>query len=144
MIIIDVEGGRKAQKAFVKDAGLFYIKRLMPRIKNLTITVKLIRGLTDKDGVCGDCIWEDRNHKPREFTIRIDSKENKEFILDTLAHEMIHVKQYARGELVDLVRKPKMSRFKGKLISWESKDEPWEKEPWEKSKALYEDYKSYK
>jgi hypothetical protein len=144
MIIIDVEGGRKAQKAFVKDAGLFYIKRLMPRIKNLAITVKLIRGLTDKDGVCGDCIWEDRNHKPREFTIRIDSKENKEFILDTLAHEMIHVKQYARGELVDLVRKPKMSRFKGKLIPWESKDEPWEKEQWEKSKALYEDYKSYK
>jgi hypothetical protein len=74
----------------------------------------------------------------------MDSAVEYDLIMDTLAHEMVHVKQYARGELVDCVRKAGYSRWKGKFYPWNGKSEPWEKEPWKRSKKLYEEWKSYK
>jgi len=144
MIIIDVIGGTKKLREEVEDATLFFLKRLLPRIKNIEINITLKRGLKDKEGLYGDCIWEDKNHRPRVFAIRMDSSVEHDLIMDTLAHEMVHVKQYARGELVDLVRGAGFSRWKGKMISWKSSQEPWEKEPWKRSKVLYEEWKSYK
>ena len=39
--------------------------------------------------------------KPREFIIDINLNQTEEEILRTLAHEMVHVKQYAKGQLDD-------------------------------------------
>ena len=118
----------------------------MPRLKNLEVEIELIRNLADKEGLYGDCTWNDRNHCPRDFTIRMDCNLKLDDIHDTLAHEMIHVKQYVRGELIDLVRSPKMCKWMGELIDWTKlkSDEPWEKETYERSKLLYEEWKSYK
>ncbi len=118
----------------------------MPRLKNLEVEIELIRNLAGKEGLYGDCTWNDRNHCPRDFTIRMDCNIKLDDIHDTLAHEMIHVKQYVRGELIDLVRSPKMCKWMGELIDWTKlkNDEPWEKETYERSKLLYEEWKSYK
>jgi hypothetical protein len=144
MIMVEAEGSTQSRRDKVEDAACFYIKELMPRIKNLELNIQLIPKLDEKDGVDGDCTWEDKNHRPREFTIRLNSSKSLSVILDTLAHEMIHVRQYARGELVDLTRTPGYSRFRGELIKWNPKNEPWEKEAWECSYELYERWKSYK
>jgi hypothetical protein len=144
MIDIEATGGGKKLREEVEDAAFFFLKKLLPRIRNIEINIILKRGLKEKEGLYGDCIWEDRNHRPRVFTIRMDSSVEHDLIFDTLAHEMIHVKQYARGELVDLARASGFSRWKGKMIPWKSKQEPWEKEPWKRSKKLYEEWKSYK
>jgi hypothetical protein len=56
-----------------------------------------------------------------------------------LAHEMIHVKQYAKGELKDYLRVNK-SKWKGQIIDPEEVDywdQPWEIEAHEKEKGLY-------
>jgi hypothetical protein len=144
MIDIEAIGGRKKLREEVEDATFFFLKKLLPRIKTIEINIILKRGLKEKEGLYGDCIWEDKNHRPRVFTIRMDSAVEHDLIMDTLAHEMVHVKQYARGELVDCVRKAGYSRWKGKFYPWNGKAEPWEKEPWKRSKKLYEEWKSYK
>ena len=147
MIIVEAEGGQKAQRELCEDSVRYFISRLLPKFRNLEVNIQLIRGLKESEGIYGDCIWEDRNHNPREFTIRVDSAESEDFILDTLAHEMIHVKQYARGELVDMVREPHTCKWMGEILDWtkiKAGDEPWEIEPWSESKQLFEEYKSYK
>jgi hypothetical protein len=45
--------------------------------------------------------WIDAPVKPIEFRITLNSKFKKRQTLISLAHEMAHVKQYAKGELTD-------------------------------------------
>ena len=59
--------------------------------------------------------------------------------LIALAHEMIHVKQYARGELKDYLRVNK-SKWKGEIIDPQEVDywdQPWEIEAHGREKELY-------
>jgi hypothetical protein len=121
----------KQKHAYVKDlieftADKFFSKRLQ---KNLIINVHFKRNLLKKKAVYGDCIWEDQHYRPREFTIRLDSSINIAMMLNTLAHEMVHVKQWALGEMYQMQRRDHMHKFHnqvydtGKLNYW---DFPWE------------------
>jgi hypothetical protein len=85
------------------------------------------------------CEWEFENHRSKDFTITIDRNLSKRNMLIGLAHEMIHVKQYAKGELKDYLRVNK-SKWKGQIIDPEEVDywdQPWEIEAHEKEKGLY-------
>ena len=145
MIYIEATGSNKKIRDEVEKACKYFIQRLMPRLKNLDITIELIRKLKEKDEVWGDCTWEDQNHCPREFTIRLDSTVSYKDLIDTLAHEMVHVRQYVRGELVDLVRESRKVKWRGKRVDWyDSPKEPWEKEPNQLSPKLYREWISYK
>ena len=145
MISVIAEGSRKKLRAEIEDAVLFYVLKLMPRVQNLHIDVSLIRNLSKKEGIFGDCSWNDQNHRPRDFTIRLDSALEERDIHETLAHEMVHVKQFVRGELVDLARESTSVKWMGKRMNWSNDDnEPWEIEPNERSLALYEEWLSYK
>jgi len=145
MIYVEAKGSNKKIRDSVEKAGYFFIKSLMPRLRNLDITVELIRKLKEKEEIWGDCTWEDRNHYPREFTIRLDSSVSHKDLIDTLAHEMVHVRQYVRGELVDLARDSRKVKWRGKKVDWyDSPTEPWEKEPNSLSPKLYKEWVSYK
>ena len=145
MIYVEATGSNKKIRDEVEKACEYFIQRLMPRLKNLDITIELIRRLKEKDEVWGDCTWEDRNHAPREFTIRLDSTVSHKDLIDTLAHECVHVRQYVRGELVDLAREARKVKWRGKKVDWyDSPTEPWEKEPNELSQKLYREWISYK
>ena len=71
---------------------------------NTDIIVKFNKDLT----VCGFASVEGYNSKnvPRKFLIEIDSGIGAYNILETLAHEMVHVKQFAYGHTDD-----KLSRW---------------------------------
>lgn len=57
-------------------------------------------------------------------------------MMQTLAHEMVHVKQYLRGELDSSGNKYK---WKGRNADgWQYDNQPWEKEAYGREKALYE------
>ena len=80
----------------------------------------------DLKGASGFCLALD-NVKPREFEIEI-SKSNKITMLQTLAHEFVHAKQFAYGELKDkYVKKQLITTWLGQdctnLDYW---DRPWE------------------
>ena len=89
---ITVKGGSKSQKKHVRSMVKFCIKTLMPRMKTLDITVKL----TSPDGAYGYCLELDDK---RSFEIEVDRRLRLRTLLETVAHEMVHVKQYARREL---------------------------------------------
>lgn len=70
------------------------------------------------------------------ITMDIDSHLSIDKLVDVLSHEMVHVKQIAKGQL----------RYKGKKIYWKGKyinhkkvsyyDHPWEHEAWKNQKIL--------
>jgi len=145
MIYIYATGSNDKRMSMAEDACAFFVKRLMPRLKKLDITIECISDLKKTEGIWGDCTWEDTNHSPRAFTIRLDSSVSYKNMIDTLAHEVVHVKQYVRGELVDLVREPQAVKWRGKIVKWSNtSDEPWEIEPEEVSTKLYREWVSYK
>ena len=89
---ISIKGGTKNQKKYARSMVKFCIKTLMPRMKTLDITVKL----KNPKGAMGYCLELDDN---RTFEIEIDRNMRLRKLLETVAHEMVHVKQYARREL---------------------------------------------
>lgn len=92
MNMIDIVGGTPKQKKYVESMVQYCISMLMPRMNTLEITVKL----TSPKGAMGYCLELDNN---RQFEIELDRSLSQRKLLETLAHEMVHVKQYARREL---------------------------------------------
>ena len=88
------------------------------------------------------CEWMDSNHKAREFNIIINPHLNKKTTLVVLAHEMIHVKQYAKGELKDYLRMDSV-KWKGKIYVDEIDywKQPWEMEAHKMESRLYLEFK---
>ena len=91
-MLITVTGGKPNQRKYVESMVEFCVKTLMPRMKTLDITIKL---KTPK-GAMGYCLELDNN---RQFEIEVDRTQSLRLLLETVAHEMVHVKQYARREL---------------------------------------------
>jgi hypothetical protein len=140
MVIVTGSGARKRE--MVESIAEFCIDTMMPRLKDkLDINIKLIPRLTENEGLAGDCIWEDPScNRPREFTMRVDCTQSYQAMLETVAHEMVHVKQYARGELKDLSRSNKYCKWHGKEVNYKSVhyyDQPWEIEAHGREKGLF-------
>ena len=103
------------------------------------------------EGTLGDCEWMDDAYSPKEFTIRIATyalksgkkkpiKLKKREILETVCHELVHVKQHAKKEHYFHQRKD-LVKFKGKLYDttkMEYWDFPWEIEAYGRERGLYE------
>jgi|TARA_R100000479_G_scaffold122599_1_gene63167 hypothetical protein len=144
-ITVKVSGSGKNKRALVEEATRFFSNKLMPRMKTLTININLNPHFRDNTDSYGDCLWSETYYRPREFDIRLDSSDN-EAMIQTLAHEMVHVKQWAREELKDFGDYTK-ARWKKTLIDCEKtkyEDLPWEIEAHEIEEELYKSWKSYK
>jgi hypothetical protein len=116
-MFVEVIGGNQSQKKHVHKMVEFCVKTLMPKMNNLDITVNL----TTPKGAMGYCCETDDN---RTFEIEADKSQSLRNLLETVAHEMVHVKQYARREL-----HPDKHVWMGKTVNpddvnyW---DQPWE------------------
>ena len=143
-MIVQIEGSTQSKKKHVEMAAYFFERILFKRkLPSLVLNIELIHRLKYKEDTEGDCIWEDRRTKPREFTIRLDSSNNLADLIKTLAHEMVHVKQYALGEMKD-------SGISLDLIYWQNEeydssevhyyDWPWEIEAAGREMGLYVRY----
>ena len=85
----------------------------------------------------GYCEWMDRRTKPREFLITLDRRLDEETILIMLAHEMVHVKQYAYKQLKHNVRSLEKVIWKGRYVN--EKKVKYERLPWEREAFSMED-----
>ena len=129
----------------LRDAIEFYgVKLLGKRMaKNVYVYVKLTRELKKKEGAYGFCMFTDNPSRPREFEIELDTsmKYSFEQILTWLAHEMVHMKQWVRHELIDYdygQTQWKSRRYTLKHICYN--EEPWEKEAYRLEDKLYEKF----
>lgn len=110
--------------------------------RNIHVRLVFKSGLLKNDLLEAQCMWEDDNLRPREFTVVVDRDLSKRKLLMSLAHEVVHIKQYATGQLKHLSRE-KYCRWLNKLVNDDRipySKLPWEKEAWGMEHALYRAY----
>lgn len=130
----------KVNLRICKDAIKFFGKKLLKNnmYHKINVTIEFEKFETPKKEFAF-CEWEFDNHRPKDFIITVDKDLSKTMMLRSLAHEMVHIKQYATGELKDYVKMNK-SKWKGeihdldKIDYW---DHPWEIEAHGREPGLY-------
>ena len=138
---------KKIKKDSIRKAAIFFCDHLMKRLsKNIIVVIKLKDNLYKNTKCFGYATWtDDHRRKHREYDIEIESNLGPVFMIRTLAHELVHVKQYARGELVDMeygtYQKWNGVMFNEHMVDY--KELPWEKEAIEKEKELYQLWKEH-
>jgi hypothetical protein len=142
-VFINVEGYRTQNKRLVKlleDSAEFYGQTLMRKdlCHNVGLDIVLYKdmdrayGTKDILGWCG--ILDDNMSRPREFQIDLCTRQGTTRMLMTLAHEMVHLSQFAQGRLRHLNdgstmwNKKKLHRAKG---------EKWEEEAFSREGDLF-------
>ena len=142
-----IEGYRSHNKELyqaLSSAALWYGAVLLGTrmVKNIYLDIKLTKGLKQKEKAYGYCHIVDYNlSRPREFCIELDASMKYDFgdILTWLAHEMVHLKQFVRGELCD---------YETGRVQWKTRtfgrvdydNQPWEKEAYRLENKLYEEF----
>lgn len=140
--MIEVSGGTEKQRELVQSIAEWCAVKLMgQRLADVVnVEIELRR---DMGNSLGNATWEDDNHRPREFSMEVNASKELRLrkILETVAHEMVHVKQYAKGEMKDLISRPaNIRKWQGKeidtnLISYW--DLPWEIEAYGRECGLF-------
>ena len=110
-------------RPYVKRAAIFYTEKLMTKklLDNIYVKIKFNKKL-DVYGTASVQNYNDSN-KAREFLVELNPVIGARDILETLAHELVHVKQFAYGETNE-----SLTRWRGKKV--DSDIDYWE-EPWE-------------
>ena len=132
--MIKFKGAKKIkpkQIDYLNSLSEFILDKFFTEYKKdrLDITVKFKKGLFEETDQYGNCIWMDQHYRPEEFEIEIDPDQSIQLLLNTLAHELVHVKQWAKGEFFQLQREKHVYKFCGnrfdtnKVDYW---DTPWE------------------
>jgi hypothetical protein len=135
-------------KKEARFATRFFADMLMSDrlIKNLYINIKF-RAM-DQDHPGGECTWADTNFRPKEYDIEVANNFSRRSQLLSLAHEMVHVKQFAIGELMDYTSSKYANHSKWRNVAYnyakiDYYDHPWEIEAYGRELGLYVRYKKH-
>lgn len=128
MNIVTAWGGTAKQRNLAEDIGYFCIEKLMPRMKTLDICIDFDIG--DGEVADGYCYAETK----REIIIQIDPKLKGDDFKTALMHELVHAKQFAKGEL-DINHRANYTTVAEYLDLW------YEKEAYELQEVLLKQYK---
>ena len=136
-IDLNIKGGLKAERKEAEELIFFALKALKLTRMNLEINVKICNP-RNADGFCS---WEDNNLKPREFSIEVRRDQSYDDFCTTVLHEMVHVKQYARGELKERYKAGHKQLWKNRdYTEADYFDQPWEKEAYRMQEVLFKKY----
>jgi len=116
-------------------SALIMSNQLMP---NITVHVVF----QTEEGLKGSTECIDSDVKPREFQITIDPNLSRKSQLRTLAHELVHVKQFSCGEMrytkyTELIKWYKQTLHCEETEYW---DLPWEIEAFGREHGMYVRY----
>ena len=120
---IDIQGSSSHKKTLLIRQVIDYMMKAL-NLKDILIDVE-ISNLFQNEKAYGFCL----SYTPTDFLIELDQSLRSYELIETICHEMIHVKQYATGELVE-----KGEKILYRNCLYESSDDssPWEKEAYEK------------
>ena len=140
-MLVHIKGSTKRIRKDIELATWYYAEKLMGKrlMSGLEINIDLKKELLTEEGHEGTAIWEDDGYRPKEFTIALDTTVNHRNLLINLAHEMVHVKQWAKNEMYEYME-PHMVRFKGEKIDLNEVDYwdyPWEIEAYGRQLGLF-------
>lgn len=132
----------KLSKAEVRYASNFFMNLLFKDKPKIVPELDVIVQFIDLGDTKGFCYSEDDVDKnPRIFTVEIDPSLSRKQQLLTLAHEYVHIKQYATNEMYD--EDHQMVRWRKKLVNTEEIDywdQEFEIEAWGRQEGLYQRY----
>lgn len=133
------------REAVIRAAVLFYGKKLLPTLyKKITVTINYNKDIPVEFEA--ETNWMDKNVFPKQFEISLcKGVKNFRKILQTLAHEMVHVKQFAKGEIYDhkYRRTFKWGKRHFNIDKEDYWDLPWEIEAYGRELGLYIKFKDY-
>lgn len=125
-------GERKsATKELVLTTIKFFIQELKLTKSTYNLLVFFDRGMAKREDVRGSV----SKIGPKGLCMILDPSLDFERLLITIAHEMVHVKQYARGQVQNSSR-GKTRYWMGKTIRKGYYDQPWELEAFSKERVL--------
>ena len=134
MIEMIIKGGKKKERELIEDLAFFCVKKLMPRKKNLEVNISIKRNMIEDEGMFAGVVDTDNTNT---FDMELDSSMSLRKKLLSVAHEMVHVKQFTRGELTH-TNKLTVKRWYGKDFHdskyWEC---PWEIEAYGRELGLF-------
>lgn len=128
---IQVIGRNCATKALLENASKFLVRELKLEKSKFTLLITTERGMAKQDGCRGVV------HKigPKCLAMVIDSSLDLERFVTTFCHEMVHVKQYAKGQ-VKSSKSAKTHYWMGKNVRKGYYEQPWEIEAYSKERLL--------
>ena len=132
------------ERKILKMATHFYASRLMSdRLSNsLEINLNVIKDFYTQNKILGEAFPKgDDSKNKKQFVINLEWNKIGKKLLQCLAHEMVHVKQYAKGEL--------KFHERGNLVTFQREqyqgDEYWESlweiEAYGREVGLYQKFK---
>jgi len=131
----------KVNHAIIRRALQWYAKDLLPALTTkICLDLEISANLQRDEGIQGAATWLHTAIRPRHFAMELDANLDLRNTLKILAHEMVHVKQFARGELIDL-ENTSAATWQGKRYRIHDDDRywtlPWEIEAYGREPGLY-------
>lgn len=120
------------------EAIELFKQHLFKRNKRLSKLINIDLRFKDLRDAWGICDHDGNGIKPREFTVLIHRElHDEKSVITTVAHEMVHVWQYATGKLRDY--EAPVHRYENHLYDADMsyRDMPWEIEARRLEKVLY-------
>lgn len=133
MLVLQIKGGNEAKRKKAAEVAYFAYLELLPRRrKPVWVEIKIERIEKGFEGFCYEQTED-------EYVIEISNRIKSEDFINTILHEMIHLKQGIKRELTERQGK---QYWKGKDHSnTEYYDQPWEIEAYQLQETLFKKYK---
>ena len=123
------------RKLLCEDVTTWFLNRFFPRHK---IHVNILHRGLKREGVNGYCDIVGEQYRPRHFLIELDTYMYEELYIQTLLHELTHLRQWVVGSL--RVRYGKLCYSKEPVEKYEYWYQPHEVEAREQEETLYLEY----
>ena len=122
-------------KRLCEDVSVWFLGKFFPRHK---IKVEILHRGLKREGVNGYCDMVGHAYRPREFFIELDTYMDKDLYIQTLLHELVHLRQWVMGSL--RLRYGKLCYSKEPVEKYEYWYQPHEVEAREQEETLYLEY----
>ena len=132
MILLEIIGGTQNQRDIADSAIRHFIKTLLPKKRKLEVEIVI------KDTLLQEAVGFCEKISAIEYKIEVYNRGSLYEFLATLAHEMVHVKQYCKKELQEIDTATFWYGKDHSHLAYE--DQPWEKEAFAKSYKLAKEY----
>ena len=123
------------RKRLCEDVATWFLSKFLPRHK---IHVEILHRGLKREGVNGYCDIVGEQYRPRQFLIELDTYMDEELYIQTLLHELTHLRQWVVGSL--RVRYGKLCYSKEPVEKYEYWHQPHEVEAREQEETLYLEY----
>ena len=119
--IIRVRGGSAEQRKLIRSIAHWVSRKTMDVRLRTSVTVNIF--------ITKNLSWiDDEEYRPKRFKIQVEEQSKLRHMLETIAHEMCHVKQWASGDMYEYsdgfrTKYKKKAYNTKKMDYW---DAPWE------------------